>query len=84
MITYGLADLDRQSGTVDCNINLPMEGVSAGILYDFLKSAGENGWELCAAFRAGMPGSRRAIPGAPGLVECKDAAEIVALIFKKV
>jgi hypothetical protein len=83
-ITYGLADYDRFTGTVDWNINLPMEGVQCGTMYEFLQSAGEQGWELCGAFPAAQKGSKRALPGTAELRETADAAEVVALIFKKV
>jgi len=84
VITYGLAELDRYTGRVDWNINLPMDGVQCGTLYEFLQSAGEQGWELCGAFAAGLKGSKRALPGKDELRECGEAAEVVALIFKKV
>lgn len=83
-ITYGLAEFDRYTGTVDWNINLPMEGVASGSLYEFLRSAGENGWELCTSFSSGSKGSKRAIPGKAELVECQDAAEQIAFVFKRV
>jgi hypothetical protein len=83
-ITYGLAQWDNYTGTVDYNVNLPMEGVQGGTLYEFLHSAGEHGWELCGAFPAGLKGAKRAIPGKAELRECEEAAEVSALIFKKV
>jgi len=83
MITYGLAEFDRYTGVIEWNINLPMEGVQSGGLYEFLQSAGENGWDLCASFPAGSPGSKRAIPGKSDTVECKDSTEIIAFVFKK-
>jgi len=42
-IVYGLAEYDRDTGKVDWNIHLPMDGVQSGTLYEFLRSAGENG-----------------------------------------
>ena len=83
-ITYGLAELDNYTGMVDCNINLPMDGVQCGGLYEFLQSAGDHGWELCGAFPAGLKGSKRAISGKAEPREYGEAAEVVALIFKKV
>ena len=85
-IVYGLAEYDRFTGMVDWNINLPMDGVQSGTLYEFLKSAGENSWELCAAFPAGIKGQTRALPLSSGQNErvCEDAAEEIALIFKLV
>jgi hypothetical protein len=45
-IVYGLAEYDRYTGVVDWNIHLSMDGVQSGTLYEFLRSAGENGWEM--------------------------------------
>jgi hypothetical protein len=84
-IRYGLAEYDRFTGIVDSNINLPMDGVESGNIYEFFRSAGESGWELCAAFSAGQPGMNRALPpGFSGKRECEDAAEEIAFIFKKI
>jgi hypothetical protein len=83
MITYGLAELDNYTGTVDWNINLPMDGVAGHTLCDFLQSAGEHGWELCAAFPHGLKGSKRAVPGRAETREYQEAAEVIALIFKR-
>ncbi len=83
-ITYGLAEFDQFTMTIDSNINLPMDGVVSGGLYEFLKSAGENGWELCAAFPAGIRGMSRAIPGRQELRKCEDPTEEIAFIFKQV
>ena len=83
-ITYGLAELDNLTGLVDWNVNLPMDGVQSGGIYEFLHSAGEHGWELCGAFPGGLKGSKRAIAGKSELREYAEAAEVVALIFKKV
>jgi hypothetical protein len=82
-ITYGLAEFDRYTGTVDWNINLPMDGVESGSLCEFLRSAGENGWELCACFPSGSKRSKRAISGKAKTVECQDPAEQIAFIFKR-
>ena len=84
MIRYGLAEFDRFTGTVDWNINLPMEGVRSGTLYEFLRSAGANGWDLCASFPSGSKGSKRAIPGKAEIVECQEPEEQIAFIFKRV
>jgi hypothetical protein len=83
MITYGLAEIDNYTGMVDWNINLPMDGVQGGTLYEFLHSAGEHGWELCAAFPSGLKGAKRTIPGKTETREYQEAAEVVALIFKR-
>lgn len=83
-ITYGLAEWDNYTGTIDSNINLDMDGVHGGNLYEFLQRAGEQGWELCGTFPAALKGRIRAIPGKAETREYGEAAEIVALIFKKV
>lgn len=82
-ITYGLAEYDRHTGMFDWNINLPMDGVQPGFLYEFFRSAGENGWELCGTFPCGVKGMKRALPGGE-LRECEDPTEEIALIFKRV
>jgi hypothetical protein len=82
-LRYGLAEFDRYTGMIDWNINLPMDGVQPGAMYEFLISAAKNGWELCAAFPMGTKGSKRAIPGRPETIECKDPSEEIALIFKR-
>jgi hypothetical protein len=83
-ITYGLAEYDRYTGMIDWNINLPMDGVHSGNIYEFFRSAGENGWELCAAFPAGVKGMKRALPpGHSGTRECEDPAEEISFIFKR-
>jgi hypothetical protein len=82
-ITYGLAEFDRYTGTVDWDTNLPMEGMPSASLHESLRSAGENGWELCASFPSGSKGSKRAIPGKAETVECQDSAEQIAFVFKR-
>ena len=84
-IKYGLAEYDRYTGTVDFNINLPMDGVQSGSIYEFLRNASENNWELCGAFPASIKGEKRALPpNIRGLRESEDSAEEIALIFKRV
>ena len=61
-----------------------MDGVQCGTLYEFLQSVGEQGWELCGAFPAGLKGSKRSIPGKAEPREYGEAAEVVALIIKRV
>jgi hypothetical protein len=83
-ITYGLGEYDRFTGIADININLPMDGVQPGNIYEVFRSAGENGWELCAAFSAGTKGMTRALPpGHSGNRVCEDAAEQITFIFKR-
>jgi hypothetical protein len=60
-----------------------MDGVVEENLYEFFRSAGENGWELCAAFPVGVKGMKRAILGRTETKECEDAAEEIAFIFKR-
>ncbi|HEX4284810.1 MAG TPA: hypothetical protein VHZ28_06930 [Terracidiphilus sp.] len=82
-IKYGLAEYDRYTGMVDWNINLPMSGVKSGSIYDFFRSAGEEGWELCAAFPAGEKGTTRALPSPNAKRVCQDAAEEITFLFKR-
>jgi ABC-type molybdate transport system permease subunit len=84
-IVYGLAEYDRYTGMVEWNINLPMDGVQSGNLYEFLRSAGENGWEMCGTFSAGIKGMTRALPLSAGEAKrvCEDASEEIAFIFKR-
>ena len=60
-----------------------MDGVESGSLPEFLRSAGENGWELCAAFPIGHKDMSRAIPGKAETRQSQEAAEQIALVFKK-
>jgi hypothetical protein len=83
-ITYGLAEFDRYTGTIDSNIHLPMDGVLSGGLYEFLESAGEAGWELCSAYPCGTKGNSRPIPGKTELRKCEDPTEVITFIFKRV
>jgi len=82
-LRYGLADYDRYTGMVDWNINLPMDGVQCGTIYEFLSSAAENGWELCASFPSGNKGMKRSVGGGAQTVECADPADIITFIFKQ-
>ena len=82
-IKYGLAEYDRHTGIIDWNVNLPMEGVQSGFLYEFFHSAGANGWELCGTFPSGNVGMKRVV-GSGELRETEDPAEVIALIFKHV
>lgn len=85
-IKYGLAEYDRFTGMVSFNINLPMDGVTTGFIYEFLRSAGENGWELCGAFPISTKGQTRVLPpnSGAGLRKSEDSAEEIAFIFKHV
>jgi hypothetical protein len=81
-IEYGFAEYDRYTGDIGFNINLPMDGATGGNFYEFLRSAGEHGWELCTSFPSSSEGETRALAGA-GLRKSEDAAEEIALIFIK-
>jgi hypothetical protein len=52
----------------------------SGSIYEFFESAGENGWELCAAFPNGTKGSKRALAKKGELRECQDAAEEIGSV----
>lgn len=83
-ITYGLADYDRYTGSMDWDWKLPMEGVAGGGFREFMESAGENGWELCSSFASGTVGNNRALPGTVQLRKTEHASEVTTFIFKKV
>ena len=78
-----MAELDRYTGVVDCNINLLIDEVQSGSIYEFMSSAAENGWELCASFPSGRKGLKRHVPGKAETIECQDPAEIITFIFKR-
>ena len=80
-ITYGLVDFDRSSGTIESNMNLPVEDVPDGTIYEFLKYAGEKGWELCASFPSARRGAKHATPGR---AEYRDPADVITFVFKRV
>ena len=83
-ITYGLAIYDRFTAIVECDSKLPMDNVKEANLQEFLESAGQNDWELCAAFPIGIVGVNRALPGTAKTRKCEDAAEEIAFVFKRV
>ena len=81
-IRYGLAKIIRGSGVVNHTL-LPLEGVMpSGELAEFLLNAGDQGWELCAAYPNAIVGMGYTdMEG--NLQQYKDAAEDIALIFKR-
>lgn len=82
-IQYGLAEWDRMTGVVSWHIKLPMDDVGEDTLPQFLQNAGERGWELCGAFPIGVEGHTRPIDRTGKLLKCKDPAEQIAMIFKR-
>ena len=82
-IQYGLAEWDRMTGVVSWHIKLPMDDVGEGMLPEFLQDAGDKGWELCGAFPVGVKGNKRPSDASSTLLECKDPAEQIAMIFKR-
>jgi hypothetical protein len=82
-IRYGLAKIGRDGKVVGHTL-LPLEGVtSRGELCDFLLNAGDQGWELCAAYPDAVVGVGY-VDSEGKLVQCKDRAEEISLIFKRV
>lgn len=53
-----------------------------GELPEFLINAGDQGWELCAAYPDAMVGLGY-VDNEGNRKQCKDAAEEIALIFKR-
>jgi hypothetical protein len=81
-IRYGLAKINR-GANISNHTLLPLAGVMPnGDIADFLLNAGDQGWELCAAYPTAMVGI--SYTDSEGkLRECKDASEEIALIFKR-
>jgi hypothetical protein len=79
--TYGLADFDRFTGKVNSNIHVPMD-VPADTIYEFLRNAGEKGWELCAAFPGAPSGSKHGGEPGPGQ-PIEELSDVISFIFKR-
>jgi hypothetical protein len=81
-IRYGLAKIIRGLSVVNHTL-LPLEGVmSNGELAEFLLNAGDQGWELCAAYPTASVGMGY-MDMEGNLQQYKDASEEIALIFKR-
>ena len=81
-IRYGLAKIIRGVNVVNHTL-LPLEGVMPnGELPEFLLNAGDQGWELCAAYPDAMVGVGY-LDGEGIRKQYEDAAEEIALIFKR-
>ena len=81
-IRYGLAKINR-GVSISNHTLLPLEGVMpAGDMVDFLLNAGDQGWELCAAYPAAIVGIGY-MDSEGTMRQCKDASEEIALIFKR-
>lgn len=83
-IEYGFAEFDRISGSIGSHNDLPLLDVEGDTIFEYLRNAGANGWELCAAFPSSMKGMNRASGLSGGLRKSEDAAEEIAFIFKRV
>jgi hypothetical protein len=82
-IRYGLAKINH-NGSVSSHTLLPLEGVMPnGELPNFLLNAGDQGWELCAAYPAAPVGIGY-MDSEGKLQQFKDRAEEISLIFKRV
>jgi hypothetical protein len=83
-IEYGFAEFDRISGSIGSHNDLPMLDVEGDTIFEYLRNAGVNGWELCAAFPSSIKGNKRAIGVLGRLRQSEDGAEEIAFIFKRV
>ena len=82
-IRYGLAKIGRDGKVVGHTL-LPLEGVMPrGELTEFLLNAGDQNWELCAAYPNATVGIGY-MDSEGKLTQCKDRSEEIALIFKRV
>ena len=81
-IRYGLAKIIRGVNVVNHTL-LPLEGVMPhGKVPEFLLSAGDQGWELCAAYPDALVGLGY-MDDEGNMKQYKDPAEEIALIFKR-
>lgn len=84
-VKYGIAVLDRFTGTIGWHFKFPMDGVDSDVsIGDFITSAGENGWELCGCFPSGNVGMNRVIGPKGELRKCEDVNEEVTFVFKRI
>jgi hypothetical protein len=81
-IKYGIAKLNQRTGQVVWHTHLPVAGVDRGTLTDFLRDAGDEGWELCASYPTAAVGLGYQDEEG-NLKVCKDSADEIALIFKR-
>ena len=82
-IRYGLAKIGRD-GRVVTHTLLPLEGVMPrGELTEFLLNAGDQNWELCAAYPNAIVGVGY-MDSEGKLKPCNDRSEEIELIFKRV
>jgi hypothetical protein len=82
-IRYGLAKIGRDGRVVGHTL-LPLEGVMrGGELAEFLLNAGDQNWELCAAYPDAAVGVGYQ-DSEGNLKPCTDRSEEIALIFKRV
>jgi len=50
---YSIVYFDRTTGTMDYYMKMPMDGVESGtVVPEFLRQAGEHGWELCCGWNS--------------------------------
>jgi hypothetical protein len=66
---------------MDIYMNTPMDGVQAGIVVpEFLRQAGENGWQLCCAWNSYLRDGMKSVHGHRTLT---DREEVLEMIFMK-
>lgn len=84
-IRYGLVEWERVPDEVYTHSGEQLQmGIDDGPLSDFLRRAGDDGWELCAAIPVANVGMKRSSSAhLGGTVEIRDGNEAFRLVFKK-
>ena len=82
-IEYGLGFWDRYTDDTYEDDRLPLIGVEGESLPAFLKSAGEQGWNLCATMPFASTVGSRTVNGGRDLRKAEDPSEVMLLVFKR-
>jgi hypothetical protein len=82
-INYAIAIYNRTDGTVAKTEGASISGPQTGSLIEFLRNAGENGWDLCASLPTGPYGMDQQQHSADEVNAFRDSGEKIALVFKK-
>lgn len=82
-IDYAIAIYNRTDGTIARTEGASMNGAQTGSLIEFLRDAGNNGWDLCASFPTGPYGMDQPQHSSDEVNAFRDSGEKVALVFKK-
>jgi hypothetical protein len=78
---YSIVYFDRKNGTMDYYIKMPMEGVDSGtVVPEFLRQAGEHGWQLCCGWNSYLMDGIKSVHGDRTLTEPE---EVLEMIFMK-